>query len=285
MDQSKVSCCALSYLILALMPGEVESVVCCQVENFFCLGSPLAVFLCLRGVRAQGVGTLEHIIPANLCKRLFNIFHPADPVAYRIEPLILRHYAGIQPQLIHNHSQSALPLYCDIKPVAFKNAKEQQLVDKGASAGQENGNGSGSGSSTPLEPMSPLHGAEMADGKKDQESTLVQGALSLWSKWSGRSDTPKELQVLLEGELESGPTVAFSSMDIVDSTDDDVLADTDTEDPSLPELEHRIDYVLREGRVESRYISAITSHTSYWVSRDVALFLLMHMYPPQAMKM
>ncbi|XP_078592111.1 phospholipase DDHD1-like isoform X2 [Branchiostoma floridae x Branchiostoma japonicum] len=268
-----------------------------DVENFFCLGSPLAVFLCLRGVRAQGVGTLEHIIPANLCKRLFNIFHPADPVAYRIEPLILRHYAGIQPQLIHNYSQSALPLYYDIKPVAFKKAKEQQMVDKGASTGQENGNGAGSGSSTPLESSSPLHTAEVADGKKDQESTLVQGALSLWSKWSGRSDAPKELQVLLEGELESGgPAVSFSSMDgLVDSTvsfplagyrysDDDMLADTDAEDPSLPELEHRIDYVLREGRVESRYISAITSHTSYWVSRDVALFLLMHMYPPQAMK-
>jgi phospholipase DDHD1 len=46
----------------------------------FCLGSPLAVFLALRGFRPQGKGTLDHIMPPSLCKRLFNIYHPYDPV-------------------------------------------------------------------------------------------------------------------------------------------------------------------------------------------------------------
>lgn len=44
------------------------------------------------------------------------------------------------------------------------------------------------------------------------------------------------------------------------------------------ELEHRIDFELREGLVESRYWSAVTSHTAYWCSLDVALFLLTFMY-------
>lgn len=47
---------------------------------------------------------------------------------------------------------------------------------------------------------------------------------------------------------------------------------------SLVELEHRIDFELREGLVESRYWSAVTSHTAYWSSMDVALFLLTFMY-------
>ena len=51
-----------------------------KVENLFCLGSPLAVFLALRGVRPAAVGTQDHILPKNLCKHLFNIFHPSDPV-------------------------------------------------------------------------------------------------------------------------------------------------------------------------------------------------------------
>lgn len=51
-----------------------------QVENFFCLGSPLGVFLALRGVRPQGLGTHENILPKSLVKRLFNIYHPTDPV-------------------------------------------------------------------------------------------------------------------------------------------------------------------------------------------------------------
>ena len=51
-----------------------------QLENLFCLGSPLAVFLALRGIRPQGTGSTEHFLPAGTCKRLFNIYHPSDPV-------------------------------------------------------------------------------------------------------------------------------------------------------------------------------------------------------------
>jgi len=51
-----------------------------KAENYFLLGSPLAVFLALRGVRPAGVGTQDHILPNHLCKRLFNIFHPSDPI-------------------------------------------------------------------------------------------------------------------------------------------------------------------------------------------------------------
>uniref|UniRef100_A0A674F2J2 DDHD domain containing 1b n=1 Tax=Salmo trutta TaxID=8032 RepID=A0A674F2J2_SALTR len=49
-------------------------------------------------------------------------------------------------------------------------------------------------------------------------------------------------------------------------------------DNTTLELERRIDFELREGMVESRYWSAVTSHTAYWCSHDVALFLLTFMY-------
>ena len=52
----------------------------------------------------------------------------------------------------------------------------------------------------------------------------------------------------------------------------------------LVELEERIDFELREGMVESRYWSAVTSHTAYWCSLDVALFLLTFMYRPNEME-
>lgn len=56
----------------------------------FCLGSPLAVFLALRGFRPQGKGTLDHIMPSSLCKRLFNIYHPYDPVVRMFLLMILK---------------------------------------------------------------------------------------------------------------------------------------------------------------------------------------------------
>lgn len=55
-----------------------------QVSNFFCVGSPLAVFLALRGVRPEGGGTQDHILPKSLTARLFNIYHPYDPVVSEI---------------------------------------------------------------------------------------------------------------------------------------------------------------------------------------------------------
>lgn len=41
----------------------------------------------------------------------------------------------------------------------------------------------------------------------------------------------------------------------------------------------RMDYVLREGSMESSYISAVTSHTAYWTNYDVSHFILNVLYP------
>jgi hypothetical protein len=48
------------------------------------LGSSLAVILMIRNQRKP----LSADFTLNGCSRVFNIFHPYDPVAYRIEPLL-----------------------------------------------------------------------------------------------------------------------------------------------------------------------------------------------------
>ncbi|XP_049931849.1 phospholipase SGR2 isoform X2 [Nymphaea colorata] len=79
------------------------------VDTFFAVGSPLGVFLALRNIRIgigegkdywQGEGTSEEM-PA--CRRMFNIFHPFDPVAYRIEPLICKEYINKRPVIVPYH--------------------------------------------------------------------------------------------------------------------------------------------------------------------------------------
>ena len=56
------------------------------IDAFFLLGSPLALLQCVRGqLKAQRM-------PA---KRCFNIFHPHDPIAYRLEPLVNPHVSTI----------------------------------------------------------------------------------------------------------------------------------------------------------------------------------------------
>ncbi|VEL36497.1 unnamed protein product, partial [Protopolystoma xenopodis] len=45
-----------------------------------------------------------------------------------------------------------------------------------------------------------------------------------------------------------------------------------------PELEHRLDFQLRESRYENFYVSLLTSHTSYWSNTDVAMFIMTNVF-------
>ncbi|XP_046741833.1 phospholipase DDHD1-like isoform X1 [Diprion similis] len=67
------------------------------IENLFCLGSPLSVFLALR---TRAPSNRIGVMPQDLCKRFYNIFHWSDPVAYRMEPLLERGYSRVEPVLI-----------------------------------------------------------------------------------------------------------------------------------------------------------------------------------------
>uniref|UniRef100_A0A8C7A7X6 DDHD domain containing 1 n=1 Tax=Neovison vison TaxID=452646 RepID=A0A8C7A7X6_NEOVI len=101
-----------------------------KVENFFCMGSPLAVFLALRGIRPGNTGSQDHILPREICNRLLNIFHPTDPVAYRLEPLILKHYSNISPVQIHWYNTSNPLPYEYMKPSFLHPAKEPTSISE-----------------------------------------------------------------------------------------------------------------------------------------------------------
>ncbi|KAL0858442.1 hypothetical protein ABMA27_012318 [Loxostege sticticalis] len=64
----------------------------------FAFGSPIAMFECIRGVKSLGA---DFSLPT--CKNFFNIFHPYDPIAYRIEPLINSQLGDVKPYLIPHH--------------------------------------------------------------------------------------------------------------------------------------------------------------------------------------
>lgn len=54
-----------------------------EPEHLFAVGSPIGLFLTVRGVEELGP---HFTLPT--CPHVFNIFHPFDPVAYRLEPLV-----------------------------------------------------------------------------------------------------------------------------------------------------------------------------------------------------
>ena len=105
-----------------------------DVEDFFCLGSPLGLFQMLKGrtiagrrapdatsaespmdpdsvddplsadysrpgrPQSQKRDILSISVSSPKCEQLFNIFHPTDPIAYRIEPLISPAMSSLKPQ-------------------------------------------------------------------------------------------------------------------------------------------------------------------------------------------
>lgn len=85
-----------------------------EVDSLFCLGSPLAVFLALRVPDPQAESCHKDLLPPTLCHRFFNIFHPSDPVAYRMEPLLVREYAKLAPLQIQAYNAAIHTLYSDI---------------------------------------------------------------------------------------------------------------------------------------------------------------------------
>ncbi|XP_023134326.1 phospholipase DDHD1b [Amphiprion ocellaris] len=266
-----------------------------KVENFFCMGSPLAVFLALRGIRPGNNGMQDHILPTPICKRLFNIFHPTDPVAYRLEPLILKHYSNVAPVQIHWYNTTSPTPYDLIRPTLLNPPKETASVSDSESipspctsppqARRHYGE-----SITSLGKASIMGAASLGKGiggilfsRFSRSSGQVGGVEEYPSDSEGGGSevenvtSAEEGVTVTEGEekdkqieeeqREVEPAMSQSTSAVMDST-------------SL-ELERRIDFELREGLVESRYWSAVTSHTAYWCSYDVALFLLTFMYRPQ----
>ncbi|XP_055394064.1 phospholipase DDHD1 isoform X4 [Bubalus kerabau] len=244
-----------------------------KVENFFCMGSPLAVFLALRGIRPGNTGSQDHILPREICNRLLNIFHPTDPVAYRLEPLILKHYSNISPVQIHWYNTSNPLPYEYMKPSFLHPAKDPTSISENEGI-----------STIPSPVTSPvLSRRHYGESITNIGKASILGAASigkglggmLFSRF-GRSSASQSSETSRDSIEDEKKPVASPPMTTV-ATQTLPHSSSGFLDSAL-ELDHRIDFELREGLVESRYWSAVTSHTAYWSSLDVALFLLTFMY-------
>uniref|UniRef100_A0A7S1BIF4 DDHD domain-containing protein n=1 Tax=Corethron hystrix TaxID=216773 RepID=A0A7S1BIF4_9STRA len=65
------------------------------VQNTFMIGSPIAVFLMIRNCHRLHA---TYRLPG--CSRVYNVYHPYDPAAYRIEPLVDRRNAGREARIL-----------------------------------------------------------------------------------------------------------------------------------------------------------------------------------------
>jgi hypothetical protein len=209
-------------LTQSLIPNHVAPVypqLDFEVDNFFLLGSPVAVFLMIRNQRKP----LTEGFFLRGCNRVFNIFHPYDPIAYRIEPCI--------------H-----PKNCDFEPIIMKHW-----------------NG----------------------GFRVQYQTK-----RLWRKLV--QTTFRTQQNVVEAFEKSMATLGLfdSSSDAVNDEDAEVSTAA-SDDKRLSQVVcgvlnqgRRIDYMLQEREIETanEYVAALAAHSSYWVEKDLSLFIARQIY-------
>ncbi|NXD08426.1 S23IP protein, partial [Nothocercus nigrocapillus] len=193
-----------------------------EPDIFFALGSPIGVFLTVRGIEK-----IDENYRLPTCKGFFNIYHPLDPVAYRLEPMIIEDL-DLKPVLIPHH-KGRKRLHLELKDSLSRMGSDlkQGFISSLKSAWQTlNEFARAHTSSTQLQ----AELEKVANQIKEEEEKQVVEA----EKITENPEPPKDEDFLVKvGKLNGG---------------------------------RRIDYVLQEKPIESfnEYLFALQSHLCYW---------------------
>ncbi|ELU13719.1 hypothetical protein CAPTEDRAFT_169179 [Capitella teleta] len=204
--------------------------------NFFALGSPIAMFLTVRGVESLGED-----FKFQTCKGFFNIFHPFDPVAYRLEPVITANCPPKPVLIPHHKGRKRLHLELKDSLARYGTDLKQGIVDSLKYTWKY------------IHDFANAHRSSAATSSQPSEDEMVNMAMTQMAKEE-------------EDRLETGSIVSSFV------EDDNVIGSVNQG--------RRVDYVLQEKPIESfnDYIFALGSHLCYWESEDTILLMLKETY-------
>ncbi|KAI8621229.1 DDHD domain-containing protein [Chytriomyces sp. MP71] len=223
------------------------------VDKFFAVGSPVGLFLLLKGQKLLGrpnaTFPLQPHVAAPACNALYNIFHPHDPVAYRFEPLAAKALAREKPV-----------------PIAYNKGGLRGVVTglgelSGGIVRSMFGGFFGGAAVAAVAGAAAVGSAPGSPAKKDEKMQTV-----------GSSAEKRASDEKLK-EKERKEKAGMSAADLKEK-----LKAQDLENVKLLNPRGRIDYVMQEGVLENPYLSSLSSHMAYWPDTDVAVFILRELY-------
>lgn len=298
-------------------------------EEFFCLGSPIALFQMLKGKTIAGYSPLgsrkrksaldiefdakalhslhskQHssthqaqshtnrgtgpvdnsaIISAPKCRDLYNIFHPSDPVSYRLEPLISPAMASLKPQ----------PLPSVKKSIWTQSGQSLSIIGSrmGQSVGSLWSNFTSGVASSLLNRSLGLNAEEVHSAVNSSERSQSQGqghrrtqSSSVHEQGADHPQTliDSDLETLYDGFQKSRDTNkkggnghARSNSGSEDLESEEQERKLKFEDAKVRGLNSngRVDYSIQEGAFDISLIASIASHLTYWGDEDVNHFML-----------
>ncbi|KAL3456318.1 DDHD domain-containing protein [Aspergillus heterothallicus] len=283
-----------------------------ECEEFFCLGSPVALFQMLKGNKIAGrpltmqdEGNEEGSTTfnskhqsANLCtegpmseapfaasvpqcRQLYNIFHPSDPVSYRMEPLISPAMSSLKPQPLPSVKRS------------IWTTSGQSLSMIGARVGQSVGSlwtnfTSGVASSLlnrSLGISSDESPSQGSSARAQQQSSSLHPNTDSPGQRSPTFIDP-EIETLYEGfqkakvrRQKADSDAKHERLDPRQEEADRGLRKLRLEDEKVRLLNSngRVDYSIQEGAFDISLIASLASHLSYWSDEDVNHFMISQM--------
>eukprot|EP00127_Corallochytrium_limacisporum_P002030 Clim_evm18s99 gene=Clim_evmTU18s99 len=252
-----------------------------EVDCFFMLGSPLGVFLLLRDHRIgpPGTGSTGHagqsVMPK--CRRFYNVFHPYDPVAYRIEPIIEPSMAKLKPQNIPFYKKSMLAFTeDDLRSVSEASMRARNaVVNTVARIG------------TLVSATARLRSWAYGGNKgSTEEGVIEQPAEALKPNTESAPDgLPISREDSDNGGTRDITSGMISDVDVDNATGkvrrvtkDELLARMPEEIASLSDGDRRFDHQLRAGAFDNQYLTSITAHMGYSSDPSTVVFLLSRLY-------
>ncbi|UPL00857.1 hypothetical protein LCI18_011791 [Fusarium solani-melongenae] len=317
-----------------------------NVEDLFCLGSPVGLFQMLKGrtiaarprpqsVKAKdpqsmdcdedvlrttplGSGT-EQISPVTglpgtvaspKVQQLFNIFHPSDPISYRLEPLISPSMSTLKPQLLPYTKRG---IFSNVTPQGLTgigtmvgqsvsglwsslsagiasnllnrslgiNSEEVARITASASRG-ESQTLEGAGSKTLASGDTPDAEKRVAtDARMKKLADSTTNASDFGSGLSDHSPTliDDELETLYSKFQQSRTQISKEGETTTTSDEDKKARKLRKEEGKVRALNRngRVDYSIQESVLDFNPINTIASHMGYWADEDVNHFVLSQM--------
>lgn len=321
-----------------------------EVEDFYALGSPIGLFQMLTGrkiVAREGKDgrktsmttsmddpmldgaappstkpvrkTLDRALTSEIavsspkCAQIFNIFHPTDPISYRVEPLISPAMATLKPQPLPytkrgifgapmgqgftgigaRVSQSVSSMWSSMASNLLTrglgySGNEPAQVSNGQNNAKSNAPlsvGPGTNVSAGVIPTAPSvpEGSEIAR-IHEKDASGVDSA----DQYSHHPPTliDNEIHTLYAGFQKSRKSVHgdASQRDLgAGAISDSEWQEAEARAKRLKREEEkvrrlnsngRVDYAIQEGAFDINLIAAIASHLSYWSDEDVSHFII-----------
>ncbi|KAK1509404.1 DDHD domain-containing protein, partial [Colletotrichum costaricense] len=313
-----------------------------DVEDFYCLGSPVGLFQMLKGRtiaarhlpnsrpsesplnpdlmddpflaanpaspthRVSAITGLPYSVSSPKVSQLFNVFHPSDPISYRLEPLISPAMSTLKPQVLPytkkgifgnvaqqglsgigmKVGQSVSGLWSSLSAGIASNILNRSLGLSNEDVAKMNSANSPqqvSGAGTNIADSGVISDASKLGEKTNERKKQLADSKSMM----GRTSISGNEMTLIDDELETLYSKFQEKRVALAKTDDDggaadwLEAERKAQKLRREEMKvralnrnGRVDYSIQESVLDFNPMNTIASHMSYWSDEDVSHFIL-----------